>query len=140
VAARDTAGLGANRWTYWLVRFGPEARDEGCSDLDGTRRHPTCFQSRSWPDVAGFCRRADAGREASPVRRRGVVGISLPDPKQWAADVFNQVLVNLLNGFTNALRGVVSGVLGSSLNFITQTPPSGSTAARPSRHSGVSSG
>jgi len=56
----------------------------------------------------------------------GVVGISLPDPKQWAADVFNQVLVNLLNGFTNALRGVVSGVLGSSLNFITQTPPSGS--------------
>jgi hypothetical protein len=50
----------------------------------------------------------------------------LPDPKQWAADVFNQVLVNLLRGISDALRGVVHGVLNSSLNFITQTPPAGS--------------
>jgi hypothetical protein len=50
----------------------------------------------------------------------------LPDPKQWAADVFNQVLVNLLRGISDALRGVVSDVLNSSLNFITQTPPPGS--------------
>jgi hypothetical protein len=59
----------------------------------------------------------------------GGSGLSLPDPKQWAADVFNQVLVNLLNGFANALRGVVNAVLGSSLNFITQTPPAGSYAS-----------
>ena len=49
----------------------------------------------------------------------------LPDPKAWAADVFNQVLVSLLQGISTAIRGVVDGVMGSSLNFITQTPPSG---------------
>lgn len=53
----------------------------------------------------------------------------LPDPKQWAADVFNQVLVSLLQGISNALRGVINGVLGSSLNFITQTPPAGTYAS-----------
>lgn len=59
----------------------------------------------------------------------GGVGISLPDPRQWAADVFNQVLINLLNGLAGALRAVVGAVLGSSLNFITQTPPAGSYAS-----------
>jgi len=59
----------------------------------------------------------------------GPIGISLPDPKQWAADVFNQVLVNLLNGVASAVRGMVSSVLSSSLNFITQTPPAGSYAS-----------
>ncbi|MCC6178362.1 MAG: hypothetical protein IT305_23910 [Chloroflexi bacterium] len=54
----------------------------------------------------------------------------LPDPKAWAADVFNQVLVSLLQGISTAIRGVVEGVMGSSLNFITQTPPAG-TDARP---------
>jgi len=49
----------------------------------------------------------------------------LPDPKAWAADVFNQVLVSLLQGISTAIRGVVEGVMGSSLNFITQTPPAG---------------
>jgi len=49
-----------------------------------------------------------------------------PDPKQWAAEVFNQVLVNLLQGLASALRTVVEGVLTSPLNFITQTPASGS--------------
>jgi hypothetical protein len=53
----------------------------------------------------------------------------LPDPKQWAADVFNQVLVTLLRGISDALRRVVGGVLGSALNFITQTPPAGSYAS-----------
>jgi Family of unknown function (DUF6102)/TrbL/VirB6 plasmid conjugal transfer protein len=56
----------------------------------------------------------------------GGIRISLPDPKQWAADVFNQVLVNLLNGLAGALHALVGAVLGSSLNFITQTPPAGS--------------
>ena len=56
----------------------------------------------------------------------GLGPFGLPDPKQWAADVFNQVLINLLRGLSDALRGVVNGVLGSSLNFITQTPPAGS--------------
>lgn len=59
----------------------------------------------------------------------GGVGISLPDPRQWAADVFNQVLINLLNGIAGALQAVVGAVLGSSLNFITQTPPVGSYAS-----------
>src|SRR5215216_1968016 len=49
----------------------------------------------------------------------------LPDPKAWASDVFNQVLVSLLQGISTAIRDVVDGVMGSSLNFITQTPPSG---------------
>jgi hypothetical protein len=59
----------------------------------------------------------------------GHITISLPDPKQWAADVFNQVLINLLNGLAGALHALVGAVLGSSLNFITQTPPSGSYAS-----------
>src|SRR5262249_29739850 len=53
----------------------------------------------------------------------------LPGPKQWAADVFNQVLVALLRGLSDALRGVVNGVLHSALNFITPTPPAGSYAS-----------
>lgn len=53
----------------------------------------------------------------------------LPDPKVWAGEVFNRVLVNLLQSLGNALHAVVNGVLGSSLNFITQTPPSGSYAS-----------
>jgi hypothetical protein len=53
----------------------------------------------------------------------------LPDPKQWAADVFNQVLVTLLRGISDALHRVVGGVLDSALNFITQTPPAGSYAS-----------
>ncbi len=53
----------------------------------------------------------------------------LPDPKVWAAEVFNKVLVNLLQSLAKALHAVVNGVLGSSLNFITQTPPSGSYAS-----------
>lgn len=53
----------------------------------------------------------------------------LPDPRQWAAEVFNQVLVNLLRGIADAIRGAVGGVMGSSLNFISQTPPAGSYAS-----------
>lgn len=66
---------------------------------------------------------------SAPASGSGPIGISLPDPKQWAGDVFNQVLVNLLNGIANAVREIVSSVLGSSLNFITQTPPAGSYAS-----------
>jgi len=58
----------------------------------------------------------------------GLAGF-LPDPKAWAADVFNQVLVDLFLGIGSALRGLVRGVMGSSLNFITQTPPAGSYAS-----------
>jgi hypothetical protein len=68
-----------------------------------------------------------AGNSA-PDRQGGLLGF-LPDPKQWAAEVFNQVLVNLLQGLSTALRNVVGGVLGSSLNFITQTPPAGTYAS-----------
>jgi hypothetical protein len=55
--------------------------------------------------------------------------VALPDPKQWASDVFSQVLVTLLQGLASALHAVVSGVMGSSLNFVTQTPPGGSYAS-----------
>jgi len=64
----------------------------------------------------------------APDRSGGQSGF-LPDPKQWAADIFNQVLVNLLQGISNAIHGVVGGVMGSSLNFISQTPPAGSYAS-----------
>ena len=63
--------------------------------------------------------------DPAPNPAGGVAGF-FPDPKNWAADVFKQVLVNLLRGISEALRKAVGGVLGSSLNFITQTPPSGS--------------
>lgn len=66
--------------------------------------------------------------DPAPDRSGGLFGL-LPDPKQWAADVFNQVLVNLLRGISDALRTVVGGVLGSSLNVITQTPPAGTYAS-----------
>lgn len=61
-----------------------------------------------------------------PTNEPGGLPFSLPDPKQWAADVFNQVLINTLQAIAEALRGVVGAVMGSSLNFITQTPPAGS--------------
>jgi len=66
--------------------------------------------------------------DPAPDPSGGLLGF-LPDPKQWAADVFNQVLVDLLQGLSNAIRGVVGSVMGSSLNFITQTPPAGSYAS-----------
>ncbi len=66
--------------------------------------------------------------DPAPNPAGGLLGL-LPDPKQWAAEVFNQVLVNLLRGIADTLRKVVGAVLGSSLNFITQTPPAGSYAS-----------
>lgn len=54
----------------------------------------------------------------------GLFGL-LPDPKEWAADVFNQVLTNLLTDIADGLRSTVDGVLNSQLNFITRTPPDG---------------
>ena len=61
--------------------------------------------------------------------RTGGLGGLLPDPRQWAAEVFNQVIVWMLQGIASALRAVVGGVMSSSLNFITQTPPGGSYAS-----------
>jgi hypothetical protein len=54
----------------------------------------------------------------------GLFGL-LPDPKEWAAEVFTQVLTQLLQSINSALQRVVDGVMRSSLNFITQTPPAG---------------
>jgi len=56
----------------------------------------------------------------------GGIPFGLPDPRQWAGDVFTQVLTNLFRTISTALRGIVDGVLNSSLNFITQTPANGS--------------
>lgn len=66
--------------------------------------------------------------QPSPTPAAGPITIipTIPDPKQWAADVFTQVLVSLLKGIADALRGLVGAVMGSSLNFVSQTPPSGS--------------
>ncbi|HUY73262.1 MAG TPA: conjugal transfer protein TrbL family protein [Candidatus Dormibacteraeota bacterium] len=64
----------------------------------------------------------------SPDPSSSVFGL-LPDPRQWAADVFNQVLVSLLSSVADALHQLVGGVLSSSLNFITQTPPAGTYAS-----------
>lgn len=50
----------------------------------------------------------------------------LPDPKTWAADIFSQVLVTFLRSIANGLHSLVTGVMSSSLNFITRTPPAGS--------------
>jgi len=50
----------------------------------------------------------------------------LPDPRQWAGDVFTEVLTNFFRSISSGLRGIVDGVLNSSLNFITQTPAAGS--------------
>ncbi|HZU12193.1 MAG TPA: conjugal transfer protein TrbL family protein [Chloroflexota bacterium] len=50
----------------------------------------------------------------------------LPDPKTWAADIFSQVLVTFLRSIADGLHSLVKGVMASSLNFITRTPPAGS--------------
>jgi hypothetical protein len=50
----------------------------------------------------------------------------LPDPKTWAADIFSQVLITFLRSIADGLHSLVKGVMGSSLNFITRTPPAGS--------------
>ncbi len=65
------------------------------------------------------------GDSPSPSHSGGLFGF-LPDPKQWAADVFSQVLVTFLQDISDALRSLVHGVMASALNFITQTPPAGS--------------
>ena len=61
----------------------------------------------------------------SPDPNGGLQGL-LPDPRQWADDVFSQVLVTTMQGLTNGLRTVINTVQGSSLNFISQTPAAGS--------------
>lgn len=50
------------------------------------------------------------------------------DPRQWAAEVFTQVVVTLLNTIAAALKGIVAGILASPFNFINQTPPAASYA------------
>ena len=66
--------------------------------------------------------------DPAPDPAGGLLGF-LPDPQEWATDVFNQVLVDLLRGLSEALHRVVGGVLSSPANFITQTPPAGSYAS-----------
>jgi hypothetical protein len=63
---------------------------------------------------------------AEPVAPGDGLPFGLPDPKQWAGEVFTQVLINLFKTISTALHKVVDGVLNSSLNFITQTPADGS--------------
>jgi hypothetical protein len=59
----------------------------------------------------------------SSLRSGGGLGGLLPDPRQWAAEVFNQVIVWMLQGIAAALRTVVGGVMGSSLNSTSASAP-----------------
>ena len=68
---------------------------------------------------------APAPGNAAPNALGGGQGF-LPDPTNWAENVFGQVLVSVVQGLTNGIGKSVNGVLGSSLNFISQTPPAGS--------------
>jgi hypothetical protein len=52
----------------------------------------------------------------------GLFGI-LPDPRQWASDVFNQVIVNLLQSVSSSLHKMLDSMMNSQLNVITRTPP-----------------
>ncbi len=88
---------------------------------------PTAHADEPSPDPAPTTT-TEAPANPAPTGTSGILRF-LPDPREWAADVFNRVLVNLLQGLGNALHGLVDGVLGSSLNFITQTPPGGSYAS-----------
>jgi hypothetical protein len=46
------------------------------------------------------------------------------DLTRTAGDLFTRSLVALFQGIADAARRIVEGVMGSSINFITQTPPS----------------
>ncbi|MDE3075730.1 MAG: type IV secretion system protein, partial [Chloroflexota bacterium] len=67
------------------------------------------------------------GPSAGPPSSGG--GISFPDPKQWAIEVFSQVIVTTLQSLESGLHGLLDGVLNSQMNVITQTPPSATYAS-----------
>jgi len=114
-SARLVAGLlGATLVLLWLATASI-AFATGPSGADPT------------PPPAASATPGPAGNPA-PHPSGGLLGV-LPDPKQWATDVFNQVIVTVLRTVADALRSVVGAVLGSSLNFITQTPPAGTYAS-----------
>ncbi len=76
------------------------------------------------PTVAQPAASSGPAGNPAPDANGGLQGL-LPDPRQWADDVFSQVLVTTMQGLTNGLRSVINSVLASSLNFISQTPPAG---------------
>src|SRR5205085_2371973 len=53
-----------------------------------------------------------------------------PIVEQLTGELFTRILVNLLQGVVTALLKVVSAVMGSALNFVTQTP-AGATYGSP---------
>ena len=52
----------------------------------------------------------------------------LPDPREWAADVFSQTLVSMLSTVAQSLRGLLGSGPGGPLDLLTQTPPAASYA------------
>jgi hypothetical protein len=68
-----------------------------------------------------------AAPDATAVART-VVNL-LPDPRQWASEVFETALVVILRAIADVARGIVDAVLNSSLDFVFQTPPAGSYAS-----------
>lgn len=54
------------------------------------------------------------------------------DPKKWAADILDALLTAIGEALIGAIRGFIdwaTGLGGSSLNFITRTPPEGTYAS-----------
>ncbi len=68
----------------------------------------------------------NAQTQAGAPSDQSSAGPGLPDPRELVRDVFDQAMVDLLNGISAALKRVIAGVMGSSLNVITQTPPQAS--------------
>jgi hypothetical protein len=62
---------------------------------------------------------------AGPEQGGGLFGV-LPDPREWAVTVFTQAIVTILRSVAELPRTVIAAVMGSSLNFVSQTPPAGS--------------
>src|SRR5207248_1150315 len=77
------------------------------------------------PTTAAPAASSGSAGNPAPDPNGGLQGL-LPDPRQWADDVFSQVLVTTMQGLTNGLSSVINTVTSSSLNFISQTPPAGS--------------
>jgi hypothetical protein len=88
---------------------------------------------RAFPSAAPAAQTDAGGGEAADAADAAPGGppglLRLPDAGAWVADVFDRALTGVLRGLSEALRRVVESVLGSSLNFVTQTPPAGSYAS-----------
>jgi len=68
----------------------------------------------------------DGQRKPSGGGGPSLLDLLRPIVEQLTGELFTRILVNLLQGVATALHKVVEAVMGSALNFVTQTPPGGS--------------